>query len=376
MPKSWTSYFQDKLPAIIDELKIYVEMESPTADKQAVDQLINYVTTQFTALGCESSVVLQTQYGNQVRLEYGEGEEQILILGHLDTVKPIGTLAREPWTVVEEKVYGPGIMDMKAGVVIAYFALQAIIEHKLPLTKKLVFFWNTDEEAGSPSSRAWIEAEAAHSACALVLEPAYGQGDLKSSRKGGGEFGLRVTGRSAHAGSEHAQGINAIEELAHQIGIIQLWTDYAQGTTLSVGTIKGGTVSNVVPETAEAQIDVRVSMKAEASRIAKQMASLTPKLAGASLEVTGGIDKYPMERTAETERLIQFAMQAACEEGFTLGEQSVGGTSDGNIAAAAGIPVLDGLGPVGDGMHASNEHIRVDLLPRQLAVLVRLLTAL
>lgn len=376
MEYSWSSYFQTQLPEIIAELKRYVEIESPTHQKVAVDQMMDYVSTRFVELGCEKTVIPQKEYGDQICFTYGDGEEQILVLGHLDTVKPLGTLETEPWRIDGNIIYGPGILDMKAGIVIAYFALRTIIEHRLPLHKKLVFFWNTDEETGSHSSRKWIEQEARKSKCALVLEPAVGEGDLKSSRKGGGEFTLRVKGRAAHAGNDHAKGVNAIEEIAHQIALIQSWTNYDKGTTLSVGTITGGTVSNVVPDFSKAQIDVRVSKAEEVERINRLFDSLTPRLRGAKLEVTGGIDKMPMERTSETELLVRQAMLAADQEGFTIGEKSVGGTSDGNIAVTAGIPVLDGLGPIGDGMHANEEHIRIDLLPRQIAIFLRLLLAL
>lgn len=374
MRMDWTSYFKDQLPEIIEEIRMYVEMESPTHQKNAVDKVIHYTKEKFTSLGCAPVVIPQSEFGDQLRLEYGDKPEQILILGHLDTVKPIGTIQKEPWRQEAGKIFGPGIYDMKAGIVFAYFALKAITEHQLPLRKKLVFFWNSDEEAGSFSSQTWIEQAAHQSELALVLEPAFGMGDIKISRKGGGQFILQVFGRAAHAGHDHAIGINAIEEIAHQIGVIQAWTDYERGTTLSVGTIKGGTVSNVIPDFAEIVIDVRVSSMQEAKRITDLISQLTPKLAGARLQVTGGIDKFPMEQTKDTELLFEHARRQATLENFLLEKKSVSGTSDGNIAALAGIPVLDGLGPIGDGLHAPHEHILVDYIPRQIALLVRLLT--
>ncbi|MGB8956119.1 MAG: M20 family metallopeptidase, partial [Tumebacillaceae bacterium] len=313
-----------------------------------------------------------------LRIEYGEGAEQILVLGHFDTVKNIGTLATtEPWRMEDGKAYGPGTFDMKAGIVFSYFALKAIVEHGLETKKKLVFFWNTDEETGSPSSRGLIQAEGQKSALALVVEPSYGDGALKTSRKGGGDFLLRVQGRAAHAGNEHAAGVNAIEELAHHVLAIQSWTNYERGTTLSVGTIRGGTVSNVVPEHAEAVIDVRVAVVSEAERITALMNGLQPVLPGAQLTVEGGIDKLPMERTAETERLFRHAQEQARELGLPeLREKGVGGTSDGNVVAVVGTPVLDGLGPVGDGAHASHEHVQVEPIAGNIALLVKLFTTL
>lgn len=376
MPTNWTSYFAGKLDEIVDELRTYVEIETPTHNKQAVDSLGELIQNRFMALGCKVETISQDKYGNQLRIEYGDGEEQILVLGHFDTVKEVGTLQKEPWRLHEGKLYGPGIFDMKAGIVFSYYALQAILQHNLPLNKKLVFFWNTDEEVGSPSSQEHIREEAAKSACALVIEPAYGNGLLKTSRKGGGEFTLRVQGRAAHAGNDHARGVNAIEELARHILTIQSWTDYCVGTTLSVGKISGGTASNVVPEYAEAIIDVRVEKKDEAETIERQMAELKPIHPEARLEVEGGIDKAPMERTEATERLFRHAYTQAQLEGMELGEIGVGGTSDGNIAASVGTPVLDGLGPVGDGAHASHEHIVVDSIPFRIALLVRLFTTI
>lgn len=373
---NWTGYFRDRLDSIVDELKTYVEMETPTHNKKAVDSLGAFIEQRFASLGCRVDTIPQKKYGNQLRVEYGEGEQQILILGHFDTVKEIGTLAAEPWRIEDGKAYGPGTYDMKSGIVFSYFALQAIIENRMPLRKRLVFFWNTDEEVGSPSSEQLIKEEAKKSAAALVIEPSYGNGYLKTSRKGGGDFILRVHGRAAHAGNDHVLGINAIEEIAHQIVQIQSWTNYDAGTTLSVGTVKGGTVSNVIPEYAEAEIDVRISKSSEAEAITKKMNQLSPVLPGAKLTIEGGITKPPMERTEQTERLFNLASALAKEEGFELRETGVGGTSDGNFASSAGTPTLDGLGPVGDGAHASHEHVVVDEVPRRIALLLRMLTTI
>jgi glutamate carboxypeptidase len=376
MTMNWTPYFRHQLQDILEELRVYVEMETPTHDKQAVDRLGAYIAEKFRALGCRVDEIPQRQYGNQLRVEFGEGDEQILILGHFDTVKEVGTLASEPWRIEDGKVFGPGTYDMKAGIVMSYFALQAIIREKQPLHKKLVFFWNTDEETGSHSSQEWIKQEAKRSKLALVLEPSYGDGFLKTSRKGGGEIVLKAKGRAAHAGNDHAKGINAIAELAHHILAIQSWTDYQAGTTLSVGTVKGGTTSNVIPEQAEAVIDVRISTMSEAERIISKMQELKPVLPGAELKFEVTSMKPPMERTAETEKLFRQAQELGRLEGLELREIGVGGTSDGNFAAAVGTPTLDGLGPVGDGAHASHEHVVIDQLPGRIALLVRLLTTL
>lgn len=373
---TWTAYFKQQLPEIVAELRTYVEMETPTHNKQAVDRLGALIADRFRALGCRVDEIQQEVYGNQLRIEYGDGPEQIMILGHFDTVKEVGTLSLEPWREEEGRLYGPGVYDMKAGIIFSYFALRAIVEQKLPLKSKLVFFWNTDEEIGSISSEHLIKEEARKSKYALVLEPAAEDGSLKTSRKGGGDFILTAKGKAAHAGNDHAKGINAIEELAHQILAIQSFTSYEAGTTVSVGTITGGSVSNVVPDYAQAEIDVRVSTSEEKERITRLMHGLTPVLAGAELIVEGGITKPPMERTTGTEELFLFAQKHAQEEGLRLTERGVGGTSDGNFAAEAGTPTLDGLGPVGDGAHASHEHIILDAVPGRIAVLFRLLHTL
>lgn len=376
MPQQWTTYFRDQLDSILAELQTYVEMETPTHNKTAVDTLGHFISERFTALGCKVERHPQTNTGDQLRIEYGTGDEQIMVLAHFDTVKEIGTLEQEPWRIEDGKAYGPGTYDMKAGIVFAYYALKAISEHNLPLNKKIVFFLNTDEETGSHSSWTLIQEEAKKSALVLVVEPAYGDGDLKTARKGGGDFKLQVQGRAAHAGNEHHIGVNAIVELAQHAVTIQSWTDYDLGTTLSVGTFHGGSVSNVVPEFAEAVIDVRVSQVSEAERITSLMNELKPIHPDAKLVLTGAVEKYPMERTAETERLFHHAQEQARLEGFEVGEKMVGGTSDGNIAATVGTPVLDGLGPVGDGAHASHEHIVVDAIPSRVALILRMLTTL
>jgi glutamate carboxypeptidase len=373
---NWTNYIQKQLDEVLAELKTYVEMETPSHDKAAIDALGEVISERFAALGCTVEKVKQPLHGDQLRVTYGEGEEQILVLGHFDTVKEVGTLATEPWRIEDGKAYGPGTYDMKSGIVFSYFALKAIVENGMKPKKKLVFFWNTDEEIGSPSGSAPILEEAKKSALALIIEPCYGDGYLKTSRKGGGVFTVRAEGRAAHAGNEHQIGINAIQELAHQILTIQGWTNYEVGTTLSVGKIIGGTTFNVVPEHAEMVVDVRVQTAAEAERVTKLFAGLQPVLPGAKLHVSGEIDKFPMERTEGTVRLFRHAQEQARLEGFELKEIGVGGVSDGNVAALAGIPILDGLGAVGDGAHASHEHIVIDEIPRRIALLVRLFSTL
>lgn len=361
---------------MVNELRCYVEHETPTHRKEAVDKLGHFIEARFVELGCRVRRIEQPDYGDQLVIEYGKSGDQILVLGHFDTVKEIGTLAREPWRVEGDKIFGPGTYDMKAGIVASYYALKAIIDNNLPLTKKLVFFWNTDEEMGSESSTAYIEEYARDSKCVLVVEPTHGSGALKTSRKSGGEFRIAVRGRAAHAGNDHQLGVNAIEELAHHVLQVQSWTDYTKGTTLSVGLIQGGSASNVVPDSAEAVVDVRVSLQSEGENITQKMYALKPINPNARLQVSGAIKKPPFERTNEVAELFHVAQREAELEGFGVTEAGVGGMSDGNTAARVCPAVLDGLGPVGDGAHAVHEHILKSEMPKRTALLLRLLLAL
>ncbi|MFD2670359.1 M20 family metallopeptidase [Marinicrinis sediminis] len=372
---NWTDYFEHMLPEMTAELKHYAEFETPTSDKQSVDALGDYIAAQFEQLGCRVRKMEQPIYGNQLIIEYGTAEDSILCLGHFDTVKPVGTIEQQPLLEKDGKLYGPGVYDMKNGIVIAYFVLKTIIEQQLPLLHKLVFFWNTDEEVGSPSSREAIQDIAAQCQAVLVLEPSTEDGEINTSRKGGGEFYLKVLGRESHAGNEHQQGVNAIEELSRHIPTIQSWTDYEAGTTCSVGLITGGTASNVVPGTAEAVIDVRVSTQAERERITRLFQQLKPIHPEAKLELSGSIYTPPMERTERSAALFRWIQQLAAEEQLHLQERGSGGMSDGNYAAGSGTPVVDGLGAAGAGAHAVHEHILIHSLAERASLLLRLLAS-
>jgi glutamate carboxypeptidase len=375
MGEAWRTYFETQLSEIIDELHRYVTIESPTHNKESVDEMGKLIASRFAQLGCTVQQIPQAEVGDIIRAEWGHGEEQILIIGHFDTVKPIGTIQKQPWRIDGDKIYGPGIFDMKAGIVFCYFALKAIIEKGLLPNKRIVFIWNTDEEIGSPFSVDTIKKEAIKSSVALVMEPAY-LTNLKTSRKGGGEFRIRAFGHSVHAGNDHEKGINAIEELAEQILKVQRFTDYAAGTTVSVGLIEGGSAVNVVPDYAQVRIDVRAKTAIEANKLTEQMHSLIPVLNGSRIEVEGGFDKLPMERTDGTIHLFHLAEKIASEEGFPIGEASVGGMSDGNTTSSLGVPTLDGLGAVGDGAHADHEHILIPHIPNRIALIIRLLLEL
>jgi glutamate carboxypeptidase len=297
-----------------------------------------------------------------------------VVLCHYDTVWSTGTLTRIPFAVDAEGIArGPGCFDMKGGLVLLYFALAALQARSLAPRRPLTILFTSDEEVGSPTSRPLIEAAARTAGVALVLESPLPGGTLKTARKGTGDYLVHIGGRAAHAGVEPQKGISAISELAHQIGVIHALNDYAVGTTLNVGVVRGGTRPNVVAAEAEALVDVRVETLAEAARIDAALRGLTPALAGATLTIEGGLNRPPMERSAAMGDLFGQARAIGTAMGVHLAEGSTGGGSDGNFTAALGVPTLDGLGPEGDGAHAAHEQVLTESLPRRTALLAGLL---
>ncbi|MFJ7685324.1 peptidase M20 [Peribacillus butanolivorans] len=375
MEKTVNSYLYDHEQAMLDDLIEFVKKESPSYEKKLVDECGTYLSQLFQSrLDVGYELIEETKVGNHLKFTIGEGEQQILIIGHFDTVWKEGRLKlrREG-----NKLYGPGILDMKGGIIQSLWAIKAIQELKIPLKKKIVFLCNSDEEIGSITSKEYIEEEAKKSEAVLVAEPAEGySGALKTARKGVGAFTLKIWGRAAHAGSHHEDGINAIEELARQVIVLQELTNYEKGTTVNVGTFTGGSGTNVVPEYAEAKIDLRVTSKEEAERATDIILNLNPILKGIKLEVSGGIKRPPMVRTEQTKELFECAQTIAGELGIDLEEASVGGGSDANFTAAIGIPTLDGLGACGKGIHAEYEHIQIDKLAERASLFANLLLRL
>jgi glutamate carboxypeptidase len=295
-------------------------------------------------------------------------------LCHYDTVWPFGTLERIPFSVDEQGVArGPGCFDMKAGITVLYFALDALRGAGRVPRRGLQVLFTCDEEVGSPSSRALIEDTARGAAVAYVLESPLPGGTLKTARKGTGDYLVRIEGRAAHAGVEPQKGISATQELAHQVLALHALNDYAVGTTVNVGVVHGGTRPNVVAAAAEAHVDVRVQTLAEAERIDRAIRSLSPGLPGAKLCIEGGLNRPPMERSPAVAALFEQAQQIARAMDVDLNEGSTGGGSDGNFTAAMGVPTLDGLGAEGEGAHAASEHVLVDSLPRRAALVAGLL---
>ncbi|WP_029421347.1 M20 family metallopeptidase [Alicyclobacillus macrosporangiidus] len=367
------AYLEAHRADILQDIRTLVEAESPTHRKDLVDECGQVLAGLFRdRLGLAPEVLAQDKFGDHLRFTYGEGESQVLIIGHFDTVWDPGRLAlREEG----DRLFGPGVLDMKAGLVQALWAVRALQAGGGSLPHKVVFLCNSDEEVGSRSSRPVIEAEARKSKAVFVVEPAQAEtGALKTGRKGVSMYRVHVRGRAAHAGNHHEAGVSAIRELARIVQYLEGLTDYELGTTVNVGVIRGGTRSNVVPESAEAEVDVRTVTVAEAERIDAVIKGLGPSREGLRVEVEGGINRPPMERTEKTARLFALAQEIGSQLGMSLGEALVGGGSDGNFTAAIGVPTLDGLGAVGDGPHAEYEHILISHVVPRAALLAHLLT--
>ena len=363
-------------PWMLETIVATASAESPTDDKAAVDRCGRLLQDRLQQCGGRVESIRQSSCGDQLRAEWGEGARQLLLLGHFDTVWSVGQLGAMPIREHEGRLHGPGVFDMKGGISIGLQALRALQATGRMPAARVVMLLTTDEETGSAMSRELVETEARRSAAVLVLEPSLPGGALKTSRKGCGEYELIVRGKAAHAGVDPSSGASAIRELARQIQRVEALQDVGRGVTLNVGLISGGTRPNVVPDRARAVIDVRVPTLADAAAVDAAMRGLTPELPGTSLDVTGGIDRPPLERTEPVVRLYQMARQIAAELGHALAEGGTGGGSDGNFTAALGIPTLDGLGATGDGAHALHEHVIVADLPWRAALIAGLLARL
>jgi len=367
-----------RLEDVLADLRAFIELESPTVDKEACDRAGRHLAEQFRAYA-RAEIVWhpQDRYGDHFEARVGDGARRILLLGHSDTVWPVGTIRRLPCRIEGDRLTGPGSFDMKYGDVQALWGLRLVTEGRLGAGKTFVFFGNSDEEVGSPTSRPIIERLARDAECVLVLEPAVGpEGAIKLWRKGIGIYHLDVDGIASHAGADPEQGRSAILELAHQVVDLQGLNNAAAGTTLNVGVIRGGTRANVVAARAEAEIDLRVRTSEEARLAHERILNRPTFVAGTTVHVRGGLNRPPMEESAGAHRLYALAKRIAAEEGFALPAGGTGGGSDGNFTAALGVPTLDGLGAVGDGGHADHEHVRVSTIAPRLAWFARLLAEL
>jgi glutamate carboxypeptidase len=373
------AYFNQRSDEIVSTIRELVEIESPSDNKAAVDRVAEAIAHKFSQLGGKVRIHQAKDFGNHVQVNFpGKfAAKPVLLLGHYDTVYPLGTLATMPCRVVDNMLTGPGVLDMKSGIALMLHALAALQDwHKERLPRPVTVLLVSDEEVGSDSSLAITGSLAKKAAAVLVLEPSYGlQGAVKTARKGVGEYLVKVTGKASHAGLDFQKGVNAILELAHQIEKVSSFTDLKKGLTINVGVVRGGSRTNIVPAEAAAQVDVRIARLKDGAGIDKKMRSLRPYNRKCKIEVTGGISRPPMERTAGVAALYTQAAAIARELGWKLREAAVGGGSDGNFTASLGIPTLDGLGGVGDGAHAPHEHILISELPRRAALLAGLIEA-
>ena len=358
-----------------------VETESPSGDKFGSSDVASLLAGAAGSISAVSSVerITSEDFGEHVRIRAFAGEPDappIVILGHTDTVHPRGAIKERPWRADGNRIYGPGIFDMKANIALALEALHAC-EATTTLPKSPVTILLTcDEESGSPSGRGLVEEEAKNARAVLVIEPPASGGRVKTARKGTGIFAIEVHGRAAHAGLEPEKGISAVLELARQTIRLTNLNEPEAGNTVTVTVVQGGTHSNVVPAEARAEIDMRFSSAAAGRRIESAILNLKPFDERAQVIVSGGINRPPLERTEKVLGLYQQAREIAALLNFDLGEASVGGASDGNFVGALGVAVLDGLGIEGDGAHAAHEHIIVDNIPFRGALLAGLIASL
>jgi glutamate carboxypeptidase len=356
--------------ALIELTRKLVLAESPSSEKSAVDTCMALAAGRAAVLGGRVKMHRLRSSGDAVEARFGprrRAQKPVLLLGHLDTVWPLGTLEAMPWRVVQGRMWGPGVLDMKAGVAMALTALELLTESGM-LDREVVLLLTGDEEVGSLESRPIIERVAAECEAVFVLEPAQGLA-YKTARKGTGDWWIDVKGVAAHAGVDFEKGANALRELARMIETVSGWTDLKRGLTVSVGLAGGGTARNTIPAEAWAEVNVRIARAADGPRMARRFAGLKAVDKRCTLTATGGINRPPMERTRGTVRLFEQARQLAAEVGLDLQEASTGGASDGNFTSAMGVATLDGMGAVGEGAHARHESVLVEHLAVRTALI-------
>ncbi len=371
------NYLNSQQKTMVSVLETWINQDSPTYYKPAVDTMGQMTAQAFVeAGGTLTATYPQTELGDHYTVAYGEGDSQILILCHFDTVWPMDEAKKRPFTIENGYGKGPGVHDMKGGTLIALFALKALHHLQLKPRHKLVYFFNSDEEIGSLTSRALIEAEGAKSSYCLVLEGAHNKSILTTSRKGVGRYQINITGLAAHAGVEPEKGISAIEELARQTQTLHAMTDFERGITVNVGVISGGERPNIVAPYANAEVDLRIMTRPDGEEINQKILGLQPQLSGCKVEVSGGVNRWPFEETPTGLALFDKAETIAKNLGFGVEKFQSGGGSDGNLVAALGVPTLDGMGSLGGGAHALSEHTILDALPLRAALLAELIMKL
>jgi len=357
--------FESYYPYMFALLKKLVETESPSHNKSSVDTVGKIILEELKSMGASIEIVHNETRGNHIIATFftnltklkNEKEYGFLILCHMDTVYPIGTINTMPFQELDDKLLGPGVADMKSGSVIALAVIKSMIDNNQQSSFPVTFLFTSDEEIGSGSSKEWIEKLAINSELVLVMEPGMPDGSIKTWRKGVGGFHIEVHGQAAHAGGNHEKGRNAIEELAHQVITVQKLTNYKQGTTLNVGVIQGGIGENVVPDHAWMDVDLRVMKPGEAERIIQEVNQLAPVLQGTTIQISGGLNRPPMPYDNLMQTTFAKAKKIAEKIGIKLHASGTGGASDGNFVAPLGIPVLDGLGAIGGDYHSKSEYI-------------------
>ena len=370
-------HFESHLESVLQTIRDFVEIESPSDHKPAADRMSAFLAEKFALLGGRPHRHRAEQFGDNLQIDFpgAANTKPVLLLGHFDTVYPLGTLPTMPCRMENGRLHGPGVLDMKAGIALMLFAIEALQCWHGQLPRPVTVFLVSDEEVGSYSSRKITEDLARKSSAVLVLEPAAGRGAVKTARKGVGEYILSVKGVSSHAGLDPGKGHSAIVELARQISVLWKWNDLKSGLSVNPGVIRGGTRTNVIAAEAVAEIDVRIKRAQQAAALARKFRALKPFDKHCKLHIEGGINRLPMERTSGVAELYKQARSIAQEINWKLEEAAVGGGSDGNFTAGIGIPTLDGMGAVGEGAHAVHEHIVISELPRRALLLAGMIEA-
>jgi glutamate carboxypeptidase len=369
MPREWLSHFESQAPALLEDLETLVRMESPSDDAERVSRVAAWIRERLRVAGVTAELRPCGSRGTALLASSGPPEGGTLLLGHLDTVWPVGTVAERPWRVEGGRACGPGVFDMKAGVAVGMAVLAAVT--RVATAPRVSMLLVPDEEVGSAASRELTVGVARQHRQVLVLEPSH-DGAAKVARKGCGVFQVRFSGRAAHAGLEPERGASALAEMARFVLLLDRVADASKGTTLTATLARSGSATNVVPEAAELSVDGRAWSREEADRATAAIRAYAPADARIAVSVEGGFDRPPLEPSAAATALYDRARRFAAELGFALGAARVGGGSDGNFTAAAGVPTLDGLGPRGGGAHARDEHVVLDDLPLRAALVAAL----
>jgi glutamate carboxypeptidase len=371
-------YFEARQEEIVRAIREFAAIESPSDNKLAGDRMGALLAARFEALGGRAHIHRAEDFADCVQIDFPGREKTnpVLLLGHFDTVYPLGTLATMPCHVVGGRLHGPGVLDMKSGIALMLYAIEALQTWHRGVPRPVTVFLVSDEEVGSHFSRKITEMLARESSAVLVLEPAGPRGAVKTARKGVGEYILNVKGVAAHAGLDPGKGHSAIVELARQITAVSKMNDLRRGLSVNPGVIRGGTRTNVIAAQATVEIDVRIKHARQAATLARKFRSLKPFDKHCTLSIKGGVNRMPMERNAGVVALYRKAQAVARQIGWKLEEAAVGGGSDGNFTAGMGVPTLDGMGGVGEGAHAVHEHILISELPRRALLLAGMIESI